>query len=62
MTLTFPVLNVAHAVVFAVEGANKADAIRDIRSGGSDLPAARVDGPQVEWIIDAAAAGETGSD
>ena len=58
MTLTFPVLNAGRAVLFAVEGANKADAIREIRSGGSDLPAARVDGPQVEWIIDAAAAGE----
>lgn len=56
MTLTFPVLNAGRAVIFAVEGANKADAIRQIRAGGSDLPAARVDGPQVEWIIDAAAA------
>jgi len=62
MTLTLPVLNAARAVVFAVEGANKADAIRAIRAGGSDLPAARVDGPQVEWIIDAAAAGEPGGD
>jgi 6-phosphogluconolactonase len=58
MTLTFPVLNTARAVIFAVEGANKADAIRRIREGGSGLPAERVAGDHVEWIIDAAAAGE----
>lgn len=58
MTLTFPVLNAARAVIFAVEGANKADAITRIREGGSGLPAERVSGDQVEWIIDAAAAGE----
>lgn len=58
MTLTFPVLNAARAVIFAVEGANKADAIRRIREGGSGLPAERVTGEHVEWIIDAAAAGE----
>lgn len=57
MTLTFPVLNAARAVIFAVEGASKADAIRRIRAGGSGLPAERVAGDQVEWIIDAAAAG-----
>jgi hypothetical protein len=32
--------------------------MRAIRDGGSDLPAARVIEPTVEWIIDAAAAGE----
>jgi 6-phosphogluconolactonase len=58
MTLTFPVLNAARYVIFAVEGANKADPIRRIRAGGSGLPAERVCGDHVEWIIDAAAAGE----
>jgi 6-phosphogluconolactonase len=58
MTLTVPVLNAARAVIFAVEGANKAQALRRIREGGSGLPAERVDGDHVEWIIDAAAAGE----
>lgn len=58
MTLTVPVLNAARAVIFAVEGANKADPIRRIREGGSGLPAERVAGDHVEWIIDAAAAGE----
>ncbi len=60
MTLTFPVLNAAREVLFVVTGADKADALRDIRGGGSDLPAARVTGDQVEWIIDAAA--DTGDD
>lgn len=58
MTLTFPVLNAGRDVIFVVTGADKADALRAIRAGGSDLPAARVDGEQVEWIVDAAAAGE----
>ena len=59
MTLTFPVLNAGRDVIVVVTGADKADAVRDIRSGGSDLPASRVDGDQVEWIIDAAATGES---
>ena len=58
MTLTFPVLNAARYVIFAVEGANKAEAIERIRAGGSGLPAERVSAEQVEWIIDAAAAAE----
>lgn len=58
MTLTFPVLNAGRDVIFVATGADKADALRAVRAGGSDLPAARVDGAQVEWIVDAAAAGE----
>lgn len=58
MTFTFPVLNAGRDVIVVVTGADKADAIERIRAGGADLPAARVDGPQVEWLIDAAAAGE----
>lgn len=58
MTLTFPVLNAGRSVIVAVNGADKADAVGAIRAGGSDLPAARVDGPQVEWIVEEAAAGE----
>jgi 6-phosphogluconolactonase len=58
MTLTFPVLAAARSVLFAVTGANKAAALDRIRAGATDLPAARVSGDQVEWIVDAAAAGE----
>ena len=58
MTYTFPVLNAAREVLVVVTGADKADAIRRIRAGGSGLPAEEVDGEAVEWLIDAAAAGE----
>ncbi len=58
MTLTFPVLNAGRDVVFVVTGADKAEPIRSIRAGGSGLPAERVSGDRVEWIVDAAAAGE----
>jgi len=61
MTLTFPVINAGRAVIFAVEGANKVDAVRAVRAGGSGLPAERVAGEQVEWLVDSAAAGETGA-
>ncbi len=58
MTLTYPVLNAGGRVMFVVTGADKAKALRAIRAGGSGLPAAAVAGRRVEWIIDAAAAGE----
>ena len=58
MTLTYPVLNAAREVVFVVTGADKAEPIREIRAGGSALPAGAINGDHVEWIIDAAAAGQ----
>jgi 6-phosphogluconolactonase len=58
MTLTFPVLLAARLTVMEVMGANKAEAVRRIRDGDTDLPASRIAGDHVEWIIDAAAAGE----
>ena len=58
MTLTFPVLNAARRVIFAVTGADKAAALRAVRAGGSGLPAEEVAGRRVEWVVDAAAAGE----
>lgn len=61
MTLTFPVLNAGRRVIFVVTGEDKADALRAIRAGGSGLPAESVAGRGVEWIIDAAAAGEPGN-
>lgn len=58
MSLTLPVLNAGRDTIFVVTGADKADALRRIRRGDRDLPAARVTGEAVEWIVDAAAAGE----
>ena len=57
MTLTFPILNAGRDVIIVAIGADKADALSKIRAGGSDLPAARVDGERVEWIMDRDAAG-----
>jgi 6-phosphogluconolactonase len=58
MTLTFPVLEAARRTVMSIMGANKADALRAIHAGGSGLPAEAIAGDEVEWIVDAAAAGE----
>ncbi len=54
-------LNAGKRVIFAVTGADKAAPLRAIRAGGSGLPAEEVAGRRVEWIVDAAAAGEPGN-
>jgi len=58
MTLTFPVLDVAREVLFVVTGADKADALERVRAGDRELPAARLRAANIEWLVDAAAAGE----
>ena len=60
MTMTFPLLNAARRVLFVVTGADKAPAIRAIRTGSEQLPAGGVAAADTEWLIDAAAAGEGG--
>ena len=60
MTLTFPVLDAARELLFVVTGADKADALARVRAGDRELPAARLGAQHVEWLIDAAAAGESG--
>ncbi len=60
MTLTFPVLDAARELLFVVTGADKAEALARVRAGDRELPAARLGAQQVEWLIDAAAAGESG--
>lgn len=57
MTLTYPVLNAAHEVIFAVTGAAKAPALRRVLAGDHELPAARVSARRTDWIVDGAAAG-----
>lgn len=57
LTLTFPVLNAAHAVLFLASGAKKAKAVSAALKG-ENLPAARVrpaDG-SVTWLLDRDAA------
>ncbi|MBC7449429.1 MAG: 6-phosphogluconolactonase [Hymenobacteraceae bacterium] len=66
ITVTLPVLNAAHTVVFLVQGADKAGIVRRVLKGGPPagelLPAQRVRptgaGAQVKWFIDEAAAAE----
>jgi 6-phosphogluconolactonase len=58
LTLTFRVLNAAREAMFVVLGADKAPALREIRAGRRELPAARVRARRTLWIVDAAAAGE----
>ena len=58
MTLTFPVLRAARRTLMILTGTDKVDALRAVRAGGSGLPAERVAGDGVEWIVDAAAAGD----
>jgi 6-phosphogluconolactonase len=60
MTLTFPVLDAARQALFVVTGGDMADALRQVRSGSSELPAGRVDAERTIWLVDAAAAGEAG--
>ena len=56
MTLTFPVLRAARQTLFVVSGADKAEALERVRAGDEKLPAARVTGEGVDWLVDAAAA------
>jgi 6-phosphogluconolactonase len=58
MSLTLPVINAARQVLFVVAGADKAAAVRSVRSGSRELPAARVRARSTRWLLDAAAAGK----
>ena len=58
MTFTLPLINAARTALFVVAGVDKAEAVRAVRSGSSELPAARVRAGSTVWLLDAAAAGE----
>ena len=55
MTLTLAGIARANLVVVTVSGAEKADALAAV-ADGDDLPGARIDAPQVVWLVDHAAA------
>lgn len=57
MTFTLPLINAARAVLFVVAGADKAIAVRSVRSGSRTLPAGRVRARSTLWLLDAAATG-----
>ena len=56
ITLTFAGIARARLVVFTVTGAEKHDALARILAG-EDLPAGRVDAPEIRWLVDSEAAG-----
>jgi 6-phosphogluconolactonase len=60
VTLTYPAIESSRAVVFLVTGPEKAAILKTVRSGDSDVPAARVRPVgELIWFVDKAAAGET---
>jgi 6-phosphogluconolactonase len=57
MTFTLPIINAARAALFVVTGADKAAALRSIRSGSNERPAALIRARSTVWLVDRAAAG-----
>jgi 6-phosphogluconolactonase len=57
MTLTYPVLERAHRLMFLITGEDKVDALRRLQAGDRSIPAGRISGPEVFVIADEAAAG-----
>jgi 6-phosphogluconolactonase len=56
MTLTYPVLNRARAILFIVTGAEKAEALVRLSRHDASIPAGRVENPETLVIADRAAA------
>jgi 6-phosphogluconolactonase len=64
ITVTMPVLNAARAVVFVVDGADKAPALTRALAGDPEVPAGRVRPTEGElrWFVDEPAGSEVPSD
>jgi 6-phosphogluconolactonase len=57
VTLTYPAIESSRVIAFMVSGADKAQAVKAVRSGNFDLPAARIRARgDVVWFLDKAAA------
>jgi 6-phosphogluconolactonase len=58
ITLTFPAIDSARKIAFMVSGDDKAEALAQVLSGQSQLPAARImpRNGRLQWLLDAAAA------
>lgn len=56
LTLTLPAINQARLAVFTVSGSAKQDAVQQLLRG-DDIPASRVDTPEIKWLLDAQALG-----
>jgi 6-phosphogluconolactonase/glucosamine-6-phosphate isomerase/deaminase len=57
MTLTYPVLDAAHQILWLVAGADKADALGKLRAADPSIPAGRVVAERQVVFADRAAAG-----
>ena len=58
VTLTYPVLESSAVIAVLATGAEKTAMIQQVRSGGSSVPAARLNpGGELIWFVDRAAAG-----
>jgi 6-phosphogluconolactonase len=57
MTLTYPVLDAAHQILWLVAGADKADALARLRAGDTSVPAGRVSTERQVVFTDEAALG-----
>jgi 6-phosphogluconolactonase len=57
MTITYPVINRARALLWVVTGSDKRDALRRLRQHDPSIPAGRVAARQALILADAAAAG-----
>lgn len=57
MTLTYPIINAARAVLFTVCGPDKARAFASVASGSRVLPASRVSARRTLWLVDEHTAG-----
>lgn len=57
MTLTYPALNRARRILWLVDGADKADALRRLRAGDPSIPAGRVSTENAIVLADRAAEG-----
>jgi 6-phosphogluconolactonase len=60
ITLTYPAIESSHTIAFLAVGAEKAAAVKAVRAGDTNLPAARiVPHGDVIWFLDRDAAGES---
>ena len=57
MTVTYPVLNRARALLWLITGKEKRDALSRLQAGDESIPAGRVSRVQAQIVADAAAAG-----
>ena len=59
VTLTYPVLASSSYIAFLVTGIEKASILRQVRAGGSQMPAARLESQgDIRWFVDRAASGD----